>query len=313
MRRGAWIGLGVVAIALLTAVPASARKHLVASFHLKGSHGYGISVVAHRAGLPFLKRAGGHRVGKVTVIAGKGSASRSSAEAGSAYYTVPARFNKHRIRADLGPFGEIRLRVDKRSAALLPPSRAPQKRRVVTCFQSSSFVTGDFRRGFRFHGEHRYTSARTHRVHGQLERASKLRCRGHDHGVELKARSGSTRFVGLQDNDYGATILSASRRERSGRVEIVRRAYRLTSADAGEFTFDEGLTSAHVLPAGEPFTGFADFASPSSWMGSLSVSFPGESNVPLTGPGFEATLRSGKLPARAPSTPERTPSGVSAR
>jgi hypothetical protein len=168
--------------------------------------------------------------------------------------------------------------------------------------QSGVFVTGEFRGVFRFRGEDGYTRAHTHRVHGRVERDSPLRCRGHDHGIELKARSGSTRFIAFQDNDYGLTFLSASKRERSGRVQIVRDAGRLVRSGAGEFNFNSDLTSAGVVPGGQLFTGSADYASPASWTGTLSVSFPGEADVPLTGPGFAATLRSGKYPARPPST-----------
>jgi hypothetical protein len=165
--------------------------------------------------------------------------------------------------------------------------------------QGYSFVTGEFHGAFRFRGEGGYTSVHTHRVHGQELRASPLRCRGHDHGIELKARSGSTRFAAFQDNDYGVTVLSAATRERSGRVEIAREASRLVAPDAGEFTFSSGLTSAHVGPGGALFAGSADYASPSTWTGSLAVSFPGEEDVRLTGPGFTATLRRGGFPARA--------------
>jgi hypothetical protein len=125
------------------------------------------------------------------------------------------------------------------------------------------------------------------------------------HGVELEARSGLTRFSAIQDNDYGLTFLSALTRERSGRVKITREANRLVPLDAGEFTFDEGLTSAHVGPGGALFTGSADYTSPGNWTGSLAVSFPGEATVALAAAGFEATLRSGKLAVGAWRRPER--------
>jgi hypothetical protein len=252
VRRAACIGLALVGVGLATATPAGARGHLAATFHLKGSQGYAIRVAAHRAGLPLDMRKMDQRIGEVTVIARKTSESASSAEGVSASYTVPARFNKHRIRANLGPFGRVRLRFHKRPGFRLPPARtAAQKRRIGVCGQFGFYVPGVFRGVFRFRGEAGYTSARTHRVRGRLRRDGPVQCRGHDRGTELKARSGPTRFLAFQDDDFGATVLVASTRDRSGRVDIVRDAHRIVSVDAGEFTFDSGLTSAHVAPGGE--------------------------------------------------------------
>lgn len=296
------MGLGVVVVGLLTAAPASARLHLVASFQVKGTHGYLVHVVAHRAPTLGLLAKSGPRVGKVTVKVKKATESSSSFVGETASYSVPARFNKHRIRADLGQFGKVRLRFHKHPRYALPPVRRPTEKRIGVCGGGGAYVPGMFRGVFRFRGESGYTGARTHRVHGRLRRDFPPRCHGHDHGVALEARSGSTRFLALQDGDLGATALVASRRERAGRVKIIRGADRLTAADAGEFTFDQALTSAQVLPGGAPFTGTADYASPSNWAGSLAVSFPGEANVPLTGSGFTATLRNGQIPARALST-----------
>jgi hypothetical protein len=168
--------------------------------------------------------------------------------------------------------------------------------------QGSSSATGEFRGVFRFRGEDGYTSVQAHRVHGREERVSPLCCQGQDHGIELKARSASTRFTAFQDNHYGVTVLSATTRERSGRIQIARDASRLVAPDGREFTFGSGLTSAHVAPGGALFAGAADYASPSTWTGSLAVSFPGEEDARLTGPGFTATLGRGGFPARAPFT-----------
>ncbi len=291
---------GVVALALgvaASAAPAAAKHllHLAASFHLQGSHGYSIRVFAHRAPVLDLlaKRRG--PAAKVSVRVERASASESSFAGQSVTYSAPARFNKHRIRADLGRFGRIRLRFHKHPRYVLPPARSAAKRRMEVCGQSGFAVPGHFRGVFRFHGDGGYTSAIVHRVHGQMFRNGPARCHGHTRGVELEARSASIRFLAFQDPDFGATALVASTRERSGLVKIVRASERLTAANAGELTVDNGLTSAHVSPTGPPFTGWADYSSPESWTGSLAVSFPGESDVPLTGPDFSARLRSGPL------------------
>ena len=290
--------LVALAAGLVSAVPASARRHLAATFHLRGSHGYGIQVVAHRAGLPLGTTKADRHVGKLTVIARKGSESASHVERVSTSYTVPAKFNKHRIRADLGRFGHVRLRFHKRPHFLFPPRPAAAKDpRIGVCGQFGLGAPGEFRGAVRFHGEGGYTSARTHRVRGQVSRYTPVRCSGRDHGVALEARSGSTRFAAFQDDDFGVTFLSARTRERSGRVAIVREAGRLIRADAGEFTFDPELTEAHVAPGGAQFTGTADYASPDSWTGPLAVSFPGgDAGVPLTGSAFDVTLQRTRVP-----------------
>jgi len=297
--------LGIAVLVLLTSAPAVARDHLAAVFHLKGSHGYEIRVAAHRAGLPLdMRKVDRDHVGKLTVVAQKTSGAASSAELASASYTVPARFNKHRIRANLGDFGRVRLRFHTHPRFRLPPTRASaQKRRIGVCGQAGLYVPGELRGTFRFRGEDGYTSAHTHRIHGELHRDGPVHCSGRIRAIELKAKSGSTRFIALQDTDYGLTSLSAWTRDRSGRVEIARRTGRLVSSDAGEFTFDPGLTDARVIPGGAAFTGSAEYASPDSWRGSLAVSFPGEPNVPLTGPGFAATLQNAVLPVRKVSSP----------
>ena len=62
---------------------------------------------------------------------------------------------------------------------------------------------------------------------------------------------------------------------------------------ADAFAFDPTLRTAALGPPA-PFAGSAEFrrsASPSKrWGGDLSVDLPGRSDVPLTGPGVEATL-----------------------
>jgi hypothetical protein len=294
------MALALVGVGFVTATPAGARGHLAAAFHLKGTHGYAIRVAAYRAALPLDMRKADHRVGKVTVVAQKTSESASSAEGGSASYTVPARFNRHRIRANLGPFGRVRLRFHKHPHFQLPPAgAAAQERRIGVCEQFGFSVSGKFRGNFRFRGEGGYTSTRTHRIHGKLRRDGPVECSGHDRGIELKARSGPTRFLAFQDDDFGATVLFASTQDRSGWVEIARDARRIVSVDAGEFTFDSALTSAHVAPGGELFTGSADYASPSSWTGSLAASFPGGEEVALAGPDFGVMLGSTESSAAA--------------
>jgi len=283
----------LIGVGLFFVAPADARSHLAATLHLTGTHGYGVSVIAHRAGLPLGAGKAGKRVGKVTVIARRGSETASSAEGESASYTVPGKFNKHRIRADMGKFGEVRLRFHKRPRVAFPKPYAADKRRIGICSQFGFTAPGEFRGIVRFRGEGGYTRVRSHRAHGQFERDTPIRCTGHEHGTLLQARSGSTKFIALADTDFGVTGFFASTRERSGRVDIARDAYRIVPLDSGEFTFNRAWTRASVAPGGDLFTGSAGYAWPDDWTGSLAVSFPGREDVPLAGPDFSATLGRG--------------------
>jgi hypothetical protein len=223
----------------------------------------------------------GHR-GKVTV-----SVHNSNTET---TYTTRAKFNRRRIRADLGHFGGLALKFHKNPHYLIPPPRAAQKRAGV-CSQAGISAVGHFRGVFRFRGEDGYVKARAHKIRVNMGRNGPLHCQGHEHGTELVARSGTTKFFAFDDTDLGATFLDASSKERVGPVQVHRMAFRGSPPDAGEFTFNSALTSARVAPGGPSFTGTAGFSSPANWTGNLAVSFAGEENVPLTGPGFRANLK----------------------
>jgi hypothetical protein len=275
-----------------TSVASAARgSHLYASFRLKGSGHYPIIVEAWRANPLFAKPADRHR-GKVTITV--------RSRQGSASYTTRAKFNRHRIRADLRRFGDIHLRFHKRPKFVIPgPAKAAANKRIGVCEQGGVAALGEFRGTFRFRGEGGYTHAHAGKVRGFVGRNGPLTCHGHDHLIELVARSDQTKFMAFDDPRFGVTYLRASTKERVDGVEVHREAFRATRADAGEFTFDPGLTTAHVAPGGGAFTGSADFSSPANWAGSLAVSFLGEDDVPLGGPGYRAALRKVTIPRRA--------------
>jgi hypothetical protein len=107
----------------------------------------------------------------------------------------------------------------------------------------------------------------------------------------LVARSATARLLALSDTKYGVTAFIAGERRKRGRVLINRSASRV-APNGSEFTFDDGLASAHVEPLGALFSGSADFTDPSQWTGSLTASFPGAPDVPMAGPNFTASLKS---------------------
>jgi hypothetical protein len=250
---------------------------------VKGTGHYRVHVDAWRARSLFVARRRERR-GKLTVTVSDRVAPTY------ATYTTAANFNRHRIRADLGAFGSIAVRLNGAQSARAS-ANGQGKRRAGLCEQSETGVFGDFHGTLRFRGEDNYVRVRAHRLHGFVGRSGPARCHGHDHGIGLVARASQTKFTAFEDTDLGVTVLGASTKARVGHVTVHRRAYRYSRADAGEFSFDPGLTSAHIAPAGDPFSGSADFASPASWTGPLAVSFLGEDNVPLAGPEYRVTLK----------------------
>ena len=274
-----------------SAASAARGSHLYASFRLRGSGHYPIIVEAWRANPLFAKPAHHHR-GKVTITV--------QSRQGTASYTTRAKFNRHRIRADFGRFGHVALRFHKHPKFVIPgTAKTAAKKRVAVCDQGGVAALGQFRGTFRFRGEGGYTHAHASKVRGFVGRNSPRTCHGHDHFIELVARSDQTKFMALDDPKFGVTFLRASTKKRVDAVEVHREAFRAVGVDAGEFTFDPDLTTAHVAPGGGAFTGSADFLSLASWTGSLAVSFLGEDDVPLAGPGYRATLRKVTIPRGA--------------
>jgi hypothetical protein len=270
---------GVVAAMLAGAPAAFAAISHHLTFHARGSNGYRISVDASPSARSVIgggrkALANKHR-GAVTLRVAKDGVSSS--------YTVPAKVATRRIKARLRGFGRIAMKFHPEGARAVP-------KRAVICEQLDVTTPGTYRGKIRFRGEHGYTRVRAHRARGDVgPRQTRCFKDENDHGTELIARAESTGFVALRDDKFSFTAFLAAIRERRHGVLINRRASRL--ADTSEFTFDAGLSSAHVGPA-RPFSGSADFAGPNQWSGPLSVSFPGEPDVPLAGSDFTAVLKS---------------------
>jgi hypothetical protein len=268
-----------VIAAMLGGAPVAAAHvthHL--TFHLRGSNGYRISVDASPSARSVIP--GGHDApakkhrGAVTMTVRKHGATSS--------YSVAAKVAKRRIKARFPGFGGISMRFHPQGFRA-----GPAQAGVCNILELTN--PGTYRGTIRFRGEHGYTSVRARKARGGVGfRDTQCFKDQKDHGTELIARAGSTGFVAVHDDKFLFTALLARARERRRHVLINRLASRLV--DPSAFTFDAGLNSAHVAPTG-PFSGSADFAAPSQWTGTLSVSFPGEPNVSLTGPEFTAMLK----------------------
>jgi hypothetical protein len=287
------LGMRATVVALMGAlacVPlASAHQTHLLTFHLHGTNGYRIRVDA--SGAPGSVIPGykpfhlNQDKGAVTVTVAKGPV--------SAAYSVPAIVTRTRIKARLRGFGRIAAKFHPRVFR----SKGSPKRGVV-CSDLQVTTDGGFRGHIRFRGEHGYTKVKRHSAPGGIGYQDSG-CQDVPGGpaiqlTELVAKSETIRFVALGDVADNATGFLGSERVKNGRVLINRQILRFTRGST-EFSFDQGLTAAHVGPRGPLFSGSADFAAPNTWAGDLAASFPGKPNVPLTGPEFTAKLKSIKL------------------
>jgi hypothetical protein len=169
-------------------------------------------------------------------------------------------------------------------------ARRAQPRVCVIAF---SPIDGRFRGTIRCDGEDGYTKVRSRKARGWVAKGTEQCLRSAKDartiGTYLFATSGSVLFQALSLDGVETPFFAALERERREIVRILRFAGAEGRAD--DFTFNAGLTSAHIEPPNHPFAGFADFAAPNEWTGPLSVSFPGAPDVSLTGSRFRVRLR----------------------
>jgi protein-S-isoprenylcysteine O-methyltransferase Ste14 len=210
-------------------------------------------------------------------------------------YLAPAIVTPTRLEADLGALGGI--------SAEIVPSR---KRRLRShCGDGVRTVEPHLYRGtFEFQGEQGYTEAFATETPEYVGFFANLVCafgvggEGSGPGMpgaRLRAFSrnhGRRLSLQLNKNRPGKpTIFSATLAERRNGIRIERAVSGRQPARA--FEYDPLLQTATVEPAG-PFSGEARFvrhAPPARrWTGSLSIDFPGKSEVPLAGAGFSANL-----------------------
>ena len=145
----------------------------------------------------------------------------------------------------------------------------------------------------RFRGEGGYTRVDAVRAPGTVILVRHLQCqfgarKQAGHGAELDDESDAIDLVAFADDPQARPVCFVVGTDKVGRVLVFHLA--LLVPGPGAFTFSHDLTSAHLdLPP--PFAGAGNFAAPHSMTGSLTISFPGAPDVPLTGPGFTATLK----------------------
>lgn len=264
-----------------------------AEFSLEGSNGYLVSVI------------GGHH--EVVINVSKNGLQSGHLE--ETAYTIPGAVSKDRIEANLGDLGEISLRFSPSGEVITkkrpkPPNDCTAPRKIVR--RQGTFV------GFiRFEGEGGYTTVDATEVSGSIGTPEGIFCASFING---SAKEGHHRHVHVPPpapfldattvhnalafaaaavgrHRHRASFVASST-EKDGAVSIVRWAS--VVASRSDFRFNRRLTAASVTPP-PPFSGAATFRRPrkgglASWTGSLTVSFPGASEIPLTGPNFTTTL-----------------------
>ncbi|HEX6666810.1 MAG TPA: hypothetical protein VF081_09475 [Solirubrobacterales bacterium] len=292
-------GAAFTALAMLAA-PAGAAGIAgdgpTASFSVRGSHGY-----------------------PITVYVENGSASvfvQDPAVTGDSYSTASYHSNE-------GKVGKVWTRVEIRAQLLIrarfePSGGAKRGRTPAGCkrgLREKRF--GHFVGRIVFYGEGECTVLKRTRVPGTLTFASQMNCppsrpgtraplalpgepgssRGPTTRVtrfEASARSSGLYFAAgrIPSKPDSALLMAMSVEERGG-LDAIRET--VLSTPAAAFAFDPGLSSATIAPP-YPYTGSASFqrldAYTSRWEGPLTISFPGRPDTPLTGQDFSWGLSS---------------------
>lgn len=298
-RAIAVAGAALVSLAVLAAPAAAAgiaRDGPTASFSVRGSHGYPITVTVENSSA------------WVNV--------RDPAATGDSYSFASYHASK-------GEVGEVWTRVEIRPqlivrARFVPSGKTKRGRTPADCnggLREKRF--GHFVGRIEFYGEGEYTVLKRARVPGTLTFASLLNCPPSRPGTraplvlplepgpsrgpltrvtrfEASARSSGVYFAaGSKLSRPDSALLVAMSVEERGGLDVVREAVLSTSAAA--FAFDPGLSSATIAPP-YPYAGSASFqrldAYTSRWEGPLTVSFLGRPGTPLTGQDFSWGLSS---------------------
>lgn len=286
--------LGVFAcVAALIAVPAAQAtpsyfvkpRALHLSATLPAGNGYTASIVTS-----------GHR--KVVLTFFQGSYQIT--------YTTLGEVTRKGISADFGKLGHVSLRF----RAKRPPEALPLPFLMRECRgRKSTEERGVFLGSVQFRGERGFTRIRSQRVKGQVERFYRRVCKGpswlrasasraskpESYVLSAVARGDGLKrtFGSVESGAIGLAVDVATLESKVDGVAIVKTALTLDEAVFHLSPLGKSPVKSRMTPAW-PFLGSATYLAeadrPATWMGSLSVRFPGSGQVPLAGPEFEADL-----------------------
>jgi hypothetical protein len=307
------------ALALLLVAPPAARpaphkvhgqfpESVSESIHLSSSNGYRLAVTGWRTHFSAAETA------KFSVP-GRGAESEPAPEpepltettwfltlrrgpAQVTYFPAGPTISGGITEASLGGLGKVALRF--------VPRRVTRKRPQKGCTGGADRIEhGVFVGVFRLRGEGGYTSVSRHAMRGTLTRQPPLSCdlvpteSREPNGTRVEGTlvhgEDGIGFSAKRLTPQGAAHFYASESERRGKLTIQRTISK--DGAAGSVLIDGGLTTATVDPPA-PFQGEAHFKAFSgkqsgTWLGPLSVSFPGKPDVRLAGKDFEGSLLTG--------------------
>jgi hypothetical protein len=215
---------------------------------------------------------------------------------GGALYEAPATVTPTTVDADLGRLGRISVRrVRTGGTRTIRRGCKPGEKERVRAERYEGTIE--------FHGEEGFADATASSAplehpnlcsagQGEIGRGSPPKSLpGARLDVE-KRRPEEYRleFDALQKKPGGKTGVAVEVEEARGEMTIAR--YTWTWARPDALRYDRELRSATVKPPA-PFAGAAHFRTEGDrgrWTGNLTADLPGRANVPITGPGFDATL-----------------------
>jgi hypothetical protein len=277
-----WLLALAIAVGVMVLPGTAAARTLPAPglFKLESSNGYSVLVW----GVPSWR---GRPASVVMFVRGR---------AGFVTYFAPATVTETSIQASLGELGEIDVDFE--------PSGRATKEKSACGGRTVAFDSGFYEGTIDFTGEEGYTQVSAIRAKGDLQFVLDLICPSvigpsgtgpRVPGAELRVGQRASRpgpSFGAHKNRPGArAFFEASVTERRDGIGIERSTG--SEGRPAAFEYDHLLQTATVKPP-PPFSGEATFrrnAAPANrWTGTLSVDFPGRSDVSFTAGHLHASL-----------------------
>lgn len=274
--------LPVAALALALMAPAAAQasatsRELLYSFETHSANGYRIVVeaTASTLALGVIHNERGRRAGEST------------------YYIARASTRGGRITSRIGSLGSVSMTFH--------PTGAERVERANCRSTFTRSRPGTFVGSLRFLGEGGYVKLNAHRLRGAARRrgpeCNPSAARRLEGGAKVDRLYASFRN-GLDATYFYANTLASGGsfyevEADTGGSEYGVERFAYAFAPGSTFATDRSLSSANLTPP-YPFSGTGSFQRAADgaalWSGSLAVSFPGEADVPLTGPPFKVFL-----------------------
>lgn len=270
-------------VASLSWTDQSAARSFEAAFSIHTSDGYRIAISGWRESV------------RVLVVQDPVNAGTRVVET---EYTTRGVVSRKGIEADLGSLGSI-------SMQFRPLTNGNNIESPKNCSPRRVYRRpGIFSGSFYFRGENSYTTFETDEVRGSIGDPQDLLCMAPSSSirglppVRTYLDAGTSNSVMGNDllifsaigtgNHFDRVDFTAECREQIEDLNVRRFVTRI--APATDFIVGPELDKAVMYPPA-PFSGTATFVRASNgarprWSGSLSISFLGKSNVPLTGPSF---------------------------